>query len=34
MPFGGRRASGYGTGGIGYTMRDMIQTKMAVIKMG
>ncbi|MCF7816262.1 MAG: aldehyde dehydrogenase family protein [Kiritimatiellales bacterium] len=31
MPFGGRRASGYGVGGIGYTMRDMIQTKMTVI---
>jgi acyl-CoA reductase-like NAD-dependent aldehyde dehydrogenase len=34
MPFGGRRASGYGIGGIGYTMHDMIQYKMAVIKMG
>jgi acyl-CoA reductase-like NAD-dependent aldehyde dehydrogenase len=34
MPFGGRRASGYGIGGIGYTMHDMIQTKMAVIRMG
>jgi acyl-CoA reductase-like NAD-dependent aldehyde dehydrogenase len=33
MPFGGRRASGYGIGGIGYTMHDMIQPKMAVIKM-
>ena len=32
MPFGGRRASGYGVGGIGYTMRDMTQTKMTVIK--
>lgn len=33
MPFGGRRASGYGIGGIGYTMHDMIQPKMAVIKL-
>ena len=33
MPFGGRRVSGYGIGGIGYTMNDMIQPKMAVIKM-
>jgi acyl-CoA reductase-like NAD-dependent aldehyde dehydrogenase len=32
MPFAGRRSSGYGVGGIGYTMRDMIQIKMAVIK--
>ena len=32
MPFAGRRVSGYGVGGIGYTMRDMLQTKMAVIK--
>jgi acyl-CoA reductase-like NAD-dependent aldehyde dehydrogenase len=31
MPFAGRRHSGYGTGGIGYTMHDMIQPKMAVI---
>ncbi len=30
MPFGGRRASGYGMGGIGYTMHDMVQIKMAV----
>lgn len=30
MPFGGRRHSGYGIGGIGYTMHDMIQMKMAV----
>jgi len=34
MPFGGRRVSGYGIGGIGYTMHDMIQSKMVVIKMG
>ncbi|MDT8440852.1 MAG: aldehyde dehydrogenase family protein [Desulfuromonadales bacterium] len=32
MPFAGRRSSGYGIGGIGYTMRDMSQVKMAVIK--
>ena len=31
MPFAGRRSSGYGVGGIGYTMSDMIQIKMAVI---
>ncbi len=31
MPFAGRRRSGYGVGGIGYTMHDMIQPKMAVI---
>lgn len=30
MPFAGRRASGYGVGGIGYTMHDMVQMKMAV----
>jgi len=33
MPFAGRRLSGYATGGIGYTMHDMTQTKLAVIKM-
>lgn len=32
MPFAGRKASGYGIGGIGYTMHDMVQLKMAVIK--
>lgn len=32
MPFAGRRQSGYGVGGIGYTMRDMMQEKMAVIR--
>mgnify|MGYP001284258650 CR=1 FL=1 len=31
MPFAGRRKSGYGTGGISYTMEDMTQLKMAVI---
>jgi len=33
MPFAGRRHSGYGVGGIGHTMRDMTQEKMAVIKL-
>jgi acyl-CoA reductase-like NAD-dependent aldehyde dehydrogenase len=33
MPFAGRRQSGYGTGGIGYTMEDMTQDKMAVIRI-
>lgn len=33
MPFAGRRQSGYNTGGIGYTMHDMTQTKMAVIRL-
>ncbi len=32
MPFAGRRTSGYGVGGIGYTMHEMIQHKMAVFK--
>ncbi len=32
-PFAGRRQSGYNTGGIGYTMHDMTQDKMAVIKL-
>ena len=31
MPFAGRRQSGYGVGGISYTMEDMTQVKMAVI---
>lgn len=31
MPFAGRRTSGYGVGGIGYTMHDMVHAKMAVI---
>jgi acyl-CoA reductase-like NAD-dependent aldehyde dehydrogenase len=30
MPFAGRRQSGYGIGGIGYTMRDMCEEKMMV----
>jgi acyl-CoA reductase-like NAD-dependent aldehyde dehydrogenase len=33
MPFAGRRQSGYGTGGIGYTMHDMTQVKMSVFKL-
>jgi acyl-CoA reductase-like NAD-dependent aldehyde dehydrogenase len=33
MPFAGRRQSGYNTGGIGYTMHDMTQEKMTVIKL-
>jgi acyl-CoA reductase-like NAD-dependent aldehyde dehydrogenase len=32
MPFGGRRASGLGMGGIGYTMHDMLQDKMMVLR--
>jgi len=33
MPFAGRKHSGYNTGGIAYTMHDMSQEKMAVIKL-
>jgi acyl-CoA reductase-like NAD-dependent aldehyde dehydrogenase len=32
MPFAGQRQSGYGTGGIPYTMRDMTHEKMIVLK--
>ncbi len=32
MPFGGAEMSGLGTGGIGYSMRDMCHEKMIVIK--
>ena len=32
MPFAGRKHSGYGIGGIGYSMRDMLERKMIVIK--
>ena len=32
MPFAGRRESGYGTGGIPYTMRDMTQEKMLLMR--
>jgi acyl-CoA reductase-like NAD-dependent aldehyde dehydrogenase len=31
MPFAGRKVSGYGTGGIPYTMRDMTQDKMILM---
>ncbi len=31
MPFAGRRQSGYGIGGIGYTMADMCEDKMLLI---
>jgi acyl-CoA reductase-like NAD-dependent aldehyde dehydrogenase len=34
MPFAGRRVSGYGTGGIPYTYRDMTVEKMLVIRSG
>lgn len=32
MPFAGRKESGYGTGGIPYTMRDMTQEKMVLMR--
>ncbi|HIM58343.1 MAG TPA: aldehyde dehydrogenase family protein [Gammaproteobacteria bacterium] len=32
MPFAGRKHSGYGIGGIGYTMKDMLEHKMIVTK--
>lgn len=32
MPFGGRRQSGYGVGGIVQTMKDLTQEKLVVIK--
>jgi acyl-CoA reductase-like NAD-dependent aldehyde dehydrogenase len=32
MPFAGRRESGYGTGGIPWTMREMTAAKMVVIR--
>ena len=32
MPFAGRRQSGYGIGGIPFTMRDMTEEKMIVFK--
>ncbi|WP_077002756.1 aldehyde dehydrogenase family protein [Variovorax sp. KK3] len=34
MPFAGRRESGYGTGGIPWTMRDMSSRKMVVFRTG
>ncbi|MEJ8570729.1 aldehyde dehydrogenase family protein [Microbaculum marinum] len=32
MPFAGRRESGYGTGGIPYTMRDLAEEKMILMR--
>ena len=32
MPFAGRRQSGYGIGGIPWTMREMTEEKMVVLK--
>lgn len=32
MPFAGRKESGYGTGGISYTMRDLTQEKMILMR--
>lgn len=32
MPFAGRKQSGYGTGGVPYTMRDMTQEKMILLR--
>jgi acyl-CoA reductase-like NAD-dependent aldehyde dehydrogenase len=32
MPFAGRRQSGYGTGGIPFTMRDMSEEKMVILR--
>jgi acyl-CoA reductase-like NAD-dependent aldehyde dehydrogenase len=32
MPFAGRRQSGYGTGGIPYSMRDMSEEKLIVMR--
>ena len=34
MPFAGQRQSGLGTGGIPYTMEDMLQSKMIVLRHG
>ncbi len=34
MPFAGRRTSGYGIGGIPYTMREMAQDKMILMHRG
>lgn len=34
MPFSGRRQSGYGIGGIPWTMREMSQEKMIVLRHG
>lgn len=32
MPFGGRKQSGFGTGGIPYSMHDMTHEKMVIVK--
>ncbi|MNI87089.1 Sulfoacetaldehyde dehydrogenase [compost metagenome] len=32
MPFAGRRESGYGVGGIPYSMRDLAQEKMVLLR--
>jgi acyl-CoA reductase-like NAD-dependent aldehyde dehydrogenase len=32
MPFAGRRYSGYGIGGISWSMREMTQEKMIVLR--
>jgi acyl-CoA reductase-like NAD-dependent aldehyde dehydrogenase len=32
MPFAGQRQSGLGTGGIHYTMEDMLQNKTVVLR--
>jgi acyl-CoA reductase-like NAD-dependent aldehyde dehydrogenase len=34
MPFAGQRQSGFGTGGIPYTMEDMLLSKMIVLRQG
>ena len=34
MPFAGHQHSGYGTGGMRYTMEDMAEEKLVVIKLG
>ncbi|MDF1555763.1 MAG: aldehyde dehydrogenase family protein [Deferrisomatales bacterium] len=33
MPFGGRGPSGLGTGGIGYSVRDLIEQKLVVLRV-
>jgi len=33
MPFAGRRQSGYGIGGIPWTMHEMTEQKMIVLRM-
>jgi acyl-CoA reductase-like NAD-dependent aldehyde dehydrogenase len=32
MPFAGRRESGYGVGGIPWTMQEMTESKMIVFR--